>query len=209
MTGRGQRTPAEGNFAGTGASGRFDFGGSPASTVTAAADFGHEIQAKPTLSLISAAQAGAGPVVPSCSSDRPRVSNGVKSLRNQKDISVTQYMPGLYNTSWMDTVNGNLVGLSNVAVLRDGGSPANKPNLYIFKGYVTGSRAAPDFTAQPEVNAYRGDKAILYRVFVDGPVKCMDVIFPYDNSGEAGNSNLFYDKQSDLYVATFKPKLAR
>ena len=189
--------------------GVIDFGGSPASTLTPVADFGKEIVPKPGFSLISAAQAANGPVVPSCSADRPRVSNGVKSLRDQKDISITEYMPGLYNTSWMDTVNGHLVGLSNVAVYRDGGSPANKPSVYIFKGYKQGSGARPDFTAQPQVNAYRGDKAILYRVFVDGPLKCMDLLFPYDNSGEVRNSNLFYDRQSNLYVVVFKPRLAR
>lgn len=187
----------------------FDFGGNPASVNTAAADFGREIDPKPSFSLISTAYAAGGPVVPTCSSDRPRVSNGVKSLRDQKNISVTEYMPGLYNTSWMDTVNNNLVGLANVTVLRDGGAPGNRPNLYVYKNYRAGSGAKPDFAGQPEVNAYRGDKAILYRVFVDGPIRCMDVVFPYDNSGEARNSNLFYDKQSSLYVASFKPKVAR
>jgi len=187
----------------------FDFGGSLASVNTAAADFGREIGSKPSFSLISTAYAAGGPVVPTCGTDRPRVSNGVKSLRDQKSITVTEYMPGLYNTSWMDTVNGNLVGLANVAVLRDGGAPANKPSVYVYKNYKAGSGAKPDFAGQPEVNAYRGDKAILYRVFVDGPIRCMDVVFPYDNSGEARNSNLFYDKQSNLYVANFKPKIAR
>lgn len=187
----------------------FDFGGNPASVNTAAADFGREIGPKPSFSLISTAYAAGGPVVPTCSSDRPRVSNGVKSLRDQKNISVTEYMPGLYNTSWMDTVNNNLVGLANVTVLRDGGAPGNRPNLYVYKNYRAGSGAKPDYAGQPEVNAYRGDKAILYRVFVDGPIRCMDVVFPYDNSGEARNSNLFYDKQSNLYVASFKPKVAR
>lgn len=187
----------------------FDFGGGPVSVNTAAADFGREIGTKPSLSLISTAYAEGVPVVPTCSSDRPRVSNGVKSLRDQKSISVTEYMPGLYNTSWMDTVNGNLVGLANVAVLRDGGAPANRPNLYVYKNYKVGGGAKPDYRGEPQVNAYRGDKAILYRVFVDGPIRCMDVVFPYDNSGEARNSNLFYDKQSNLYVASFKPKIAR
>ena len=210
----GAATPATGNRPDTPAIGiagasTFDFGGTLASTTVASADFGREIASKPGFSLISTAYASGGPVVPTCSTDRPRVSNGVKSLRDQKDISVTEYMPGLYNTSWMDTVNGNLVGLSNVAVMRDGGAPARKPNLFLYKGYKAGSGAKPDFNAQPEVNAYRGDKAILYRVFVDGPVKCMDVVFPYDNSGEARNSNLFYEKQSSLFVAAFRPKLAR
>lgn len=189
--------------------GALDFGGAPASKVTAAADFGKEIAPKSGFSLVSTAYASGGPVVPSCSADRPRVSNGVKSLRDRKDISVTEYMPGLYNTSWVDTVNGNLVGLSNVAVYRDGGSPANRPNLYIYKGYKSGSGSKADYSAQPEVNAYRGDKAILYRVFVNGPLKCMDIVFPYDNSGEAKNSNLFYEKQNNMYVAGFKPRLVR
>jgi hypothetical protein len=133
----------------------------------------------------------------------------VKSLRDQKSISIAEYMPGLYSTSWMDTVNGNLVGLSNVAVLRDGGSPAMQPNLYIYRAYKPNSGAKPDFAATPEVNVYRGDKALLYRVFVDGPVKCMDLLFPYENTGEAKNASLFYDRERDLYVATFKPRLAR
>ena len=187
----------------------FDFGGNPASTTVAAADFGREVAPRSLFSLIPAAYAAGGPVVPTCRTDRPRISNGVKSLRDQKNISVTQYMPGLYNTSWMDTVNGNLVGLANVAVLRDGGAPANKPNLYVYRDYKLGNGAKPDFVSQPDVNAYRGDKAMLYRVFVDGPIRCLDVVFPYDNSGEARNSNLYYDKHDDVYVTAFKPKIAR
>jgi hypothetical protein len=102
-----------------------------------------------------------------------------------------------------------LVGLSHVGVLRDGGSPANRPHLLVYKNYKPGSGAKPDYTATPEVNAYRGDKALLYRVFVNGPVKCMDLVFPYDNSGQARNSNLFYPRQNNLYVAAFKPKMVR
>lgn len=190
-------------------SGLFDFGGVPASTVTASADFGKEITPKAGFAIVSTAYAGGGPVVPSCNVDRPRVANGVKSLRDQKDISIADYMPGLYRTSWMDTLNGNLVGLARVAVYRDGGSPAPRPNLLVYRDFKPGSGAKPDFSVEPEVNVYRGDKAILYRVFVEGPVKCMDVLFPYDNSGEAKNSNLFYDRQSELFVASFKPRLAR
>ena len=187
----------------------FDFGGVPAANVVSIADFGSEVVPRQVPTFISTAQASGGPVAPSCSVDRPRVSNGVKSLRDQKSISIAEYMPGLYSTSWMDTVNGNLVGLSNVAVLRDGGSPAMQPNLYIYRAYKPNSGAKPDFAATPEVNVYRGDKALLYRVFVDGPVKCMDLLFPYENTGEAKNASLFYDRERDLYVATFKPRLAR
>jgi hypothetical protein len=39
---------------------------------------------------------------------------------------------------------------------------------------------------------------------VSGPVKCIDVVFPYDNSGQARNSNLFYDTRDGLWVAALR-----
>jgi len=46
----------------------------------------------------------------------------------------------------------------------------------------------------------------LANVFVGGPMKCMDVWFPYTDTGESRNSNLFYDRQQALYVSTFELK---
>jgi len=37
-------------------------------------------------------------------------------------------------------------------------------------------------------------------------MKCMDVWFPYTDTGESRNSNLFYDRQQSLYVSTFELK---
>jgi hypothetical protein len=34
----------------------------------------------------------------------------------------------------------------------------------------------------------------------------MDVIFPYNNTGDARNSSLFYNNASSLYVSTFELK---
>jgi hypothetical protein len=145
--------------------------------------------------------------VPTCNADRPRVANGVKALATQKDLPMSDYVPGLYNTSWSDTVNGNLIGLTNVDVPRDGGAAAGKPTLFIWKNYNAKKKMPPaDFQASPDVNIYRGSHAILYRVFVGGPMKCMDVWFPYTDTGESRNSNLFYDRQSSLYVSSFELK---
>ena len=138
---------------------------------------------------------------------RPRAANGVKSLATQKDLPMSDYVPGLYNTSWSDTVNGNLVGLTNVDVPRDGGAVSGKPTLLIWKNYNPKKKMPPaDFQATPDVNIYRGSQAILYRVFVGGPMKCMDVWFPYTDTGESRNSSLFYDRQSALYVSNFELK---
>jgi len=131
----------------------------------------------------------------------------VKSLATQKDLPMSDYVPGLYNTSWSDTVNGNLIGLTNVDVPRDGGAAAGKPTLFIWKNYNAKKKMPPaDFQASPDVNVYRGSHAILYRVFVGGPMKCMDVLFPYTDTGESRNSSLFYDRQSSLYVSSFELK---
>ena len=174
-----------------------DFGGVPAATLTSAPDFAGGADAAHATR----------PVVPTCNADRPRTANGVKSLVTQKDLPMSDYVPGLYNTSWSDTVNGNLIGLTNVDVPRDGGSVSGKPTLLIWKNYNPKKKMPPaDFQATPDVNIYRGSQAILYRVFVGGPMKCMDVWFPYTDTGESRNSNLFYDRQQSLYVSTFELK---
>jgi len=180
-----------------------DFGGVPAATLTSAPDFAPGTVGGGTEPGTRALR----PVVPTCNADRPRAANSVKSLATQKDLPMSDYVPGLYNTSWSDTVNGNLVGLTNVDVPRDGGAVSGKPTLLIWKNYNAKKKMPPaDFQATPEVNIYRGSHAILYRVFVGGPMKCMDVWFPYTDTGESRNSSLFYDRQSALYVSSFELK---
>ena len=185
------------------ATGFVDFGGVPATTLTSAPDFAAGTATGGT----DASKQAPRPIVPTCNADRPRAANGVKSLATQKDLPMSDYVPGLYNTSWSDNVNGNLVGLTNVDVPRDGGAVSGKPTLLIWKNYNPKKKMPPaDFQANPDVNIYRGSHAILYRVFVGGPMKCMDVWFPYTDTGESRNSNLFYDRQQSLYVSSFELK---
>ncbi len=90
---------------------------------------------------------------------------------------------------------------------RDGAAAGGKPTLYIWKNYNPKKKMPPaDYQASPEVNIYRGSNVILYRVFVGGPMKCMDVLFPYTDTGESRNSSLFYDRQQALYVSSFELK---
>ncbi|MGN6525502.1 MAG: OmpA family protein [Burkholderiaceae bacterium] len=183
-----------------------DFGGVPVAAA-ATSDFGNGAVGNVSGAAAAGATSADEPITPTCSADRPRVANNVKSLATQKDLPLSDYVPGLYNTSWSDTVNGHLIGLTNVDVLRDGGAPAAKPTLFIWKNYNPKKKMPPaDFQASPDVNVYRGSRAILYRVFVNGPMKCMDVIFPYNNTGDARNSSLFYNNSANLYVSTFELK---
>ena len=188
----------------------FDFGGTLVGNRPANVDIGRLVAGRSMFNIISSAQASDAPVLRSCGDDRPRVANGVKSLRDGKEISTAEYMPNLYDTSWSDTVNGHLVALTHVAVLRDGGSPVRKPELLIYKDYAqhAAAGAKPDYKTTPEVNTYQGEKALLYRVFVDGPVRCMDIMIPTAGSVASG-SWLYYGAPGQTYMARFNPRIAK
>ncbi len=185
-----------------------DFGGEPLGKTPAAVDIG-KLSTNNSFGIISKAYADES-LVSSCTQDRPRASHGVKSLRDGKEYATGEYMPGVYNSSWVALVNGHLVALNNVAVLRDGGSPAHKPDLHVYRDYKGDTKAKPMHVGSPEINTYQGDKALLYRVFDSGPIRCMDIVIPNANPREAPGSSLFYaDSRHSLYSATFTPKLAK
>lgn len=188
----------------------YDFGGTPAAQKTVAIDIGRPLS-KPGFDLISPAMADDTPTARSCAEDRPRYANAVKELQGNREYHVSQYLPNLYDTSWTDTVNGNLVALTHVAVLRDGAAPARNPTVLIYKAAHgkpnTGSKA--DFNGVAHVNTYQGERGLLYRVFVNGPIQCMDLVLPRDQAVHAVNSNLYYQAGGTKMVATYNPKIVK
>lgn len=184
----------------------FDFGGMPSDTKVAVLDIGPMASSSSGFNILPLAQANDSPVTRSCEFDKPRIANGVKSLKDNKEISTAEYMPGLYGTSWTDSVNGNLVALTRVAVLRDGGAPVGKPQLLVYKNYKPGSNAKPDYTVSPEVNTYKGQKALLYRVFVGGPINCLDIVIPNSDPSSTKGSWLYYDAEGKPLKANFNPQ---
>lgn len=186
-----------------------DLGGKPANGQFRTADIGKTERAR-NFNIISAAYAADESPVGSCATDRPRISRGVKSLGTGKVFKTSEYLPGTATASWGGKVNGHMVGMSNVSVLRDGGQPASRPDFYIWKNYVEGAKVSPDMKTNPEVNAYLGDKALLYRMFLaEGPVRCMDLVIPKGAAGTAPNSNIVYEHNSALYQADFSPTIIR
>ncbi|WP_370682362.1 OmpA family protein [Comamonas sp. GB3 AK4-5] len=188
----------------------FDFGGTPIIGLAQSVDIG-ELKAKSTFSLVSSAHANLPNGLGSCQSDRPRVAHGVKSLANSAVPvrNTAEYMPGLYNTSWVGMAGGHLIALNRVAVLRDGGAPANPPEFLVYDNYQGDTSAKASFRKTPEVNTYQGDKALLYRVFVGGPVQCLDVVIPNTSPREAPQSNLVYAYSGQMYQVKFAPRLAK
>lgn len=189
----------------------YDFGGQPVGAHPPAIDIGKLVTPKSSFNFISPAMADDLPMARSCGDDRPRVSNPVRGLQGNQEYHVSEYLPNLYGTSWSDRVNGNLVALTNVAVLRDGGAPARKPTVLIYKASPgkSFSNAKPDFSTVADVNTYQGETGLLYRVFVNGPIKCIDVMIPRERSAQAANSNLYYQAGATRMVAAFNPKIAK
>lgn len=186
-----------------------DLGGKPANGQFRSVDIGKTEHAS-SFSIISDAYAAYESPVGSCATDRPRISRSVKSLGSGKIFKTSEYLPGTAAASWGGKVNGHMVGMSNVSVLRDGGQPASRPYFYIWKNHIDGAKTAPDLKTSPEVNAYLGDKALLYRVFLaEGPVRCLDLVIPKGAAGTAPNSNIVYQHNSAPYQADFSPTIIR
>ncbi|MES2978474.1 MAG: OmpA family protein [Pseudomonadota bacterium] len=186
-----------------------DLGGQPANGHYRSIDIGKSVQS-PSASFISSANAAAEVGVGSCALDRARVSNRIKSLSTGAAIRTSAFLPGAAGASWSGKANGHLVGLTNVSVLREGTQPATRPTLFIWKDYVDGLASSPDLKTIGDVNAYQGDKAMLYRVFLnDGPVRCLDMVIPHASPGRAPLSNIVYLRSSAVYQADFSPTIAR
>lgn len=187
-----------------------DFGGKPVNNGQfKAVDIGKPLKVS-SFSIISSAYAADDTPLGSCASDRPRISNRVKSLSTGQSLKTSDYLPGTASASWSGMVNRHMVGMSGVAVLRDGATPVGRPNFYVWKNWVDGSKAIPETKTTAEVNAYQGDRALLYRVFpVEGPVRCIDLVIPNGAPSTAPSSTLVYSYAKTLYQADYAAAIPR
>lgn len=147
----------------------------------------------------------------SCVDDRARVSHSVKSLRTGADYKIGEFQPGAYGTSWVGKVNGHLLSLNNVAVLRAGGLPASNPTVLIFKEFSekNGTARKPDFTVVPTVNTYAGSRGTLYRVFFEkgAPLRCIDMVLPASGPFKAEQGYVYQDRDRQTFASEFKPEV--
>jgi hypothetical protein len=167
--------------------GYIDFGGMPAGADRV--DLAALVRPRQSgFTLVSAAYAADAPLR-GCEADRPRISGAVRNLASGQAVeehATRDYLPGMNGRAWAGLVNGNLVTLSPVAVLRD-------------------RRKALPLAAV--ANAYEGEDAILYRVFVKSdaaPLQCMDLVLR-KTGGQAKAGKLYYDHGDGTYAANFQP----
>jgi len=184
--------------------GFIDFGGSPYVT-NISVNIGSLDKTASIFNVFNEVNASSDLIL-SCNLDRPRNVGQVKSLKSNKTYKQNEYLPTLADSSWVGNANGHLVALSHVAVLRDGVVPASNPELMVFKDYNGNKDAKPFHKEVAEVNIYHGDKGLLYRVFGDGPVRCMDIVITNNTPKEAPGSAVFYDRGNTLYSTPIKVK---
>jgi len=118
---------------------------------------------------------------------------GALSGTSPKDIAAD--LPGLYGAPWVASINGDLIAALNVTVPRNPAWPPAAPILQIYRH----GAAKPGFSQAVPVSVTRGGKALLYRMFVNGPIRCIDLVIP--NGAGAGAAYLYYPYRGRLFEA--------
>ena len=185
-----------------------DFGGQPASATSW--DLTKSMTPKKEgFALISSAYASNVPMS-SCLQDSPRLSGEVKSLATGKPLeehATREYLPGMNGRAWAGLVNGHLVTLSPVAVLRDNATLVREPKVYVTQDYER-NRGKANHTLAASANVYEGEDAILYRVFIEPgkqtPMSCVDVVLR--KAGDKSvDGKLYYENGGEDFAATYTP----
>ncbi|WP_051398721.1 OmpA family protein [Pseudomonas sp. MOIL14HWK12:I2] len=186
---------------------KIDFGGQP--VASGAWKLGQALRPKSGgFTLISTAYAQVP--MSSCQQDAPRVSGEVKSFATGaalSDHATREYLPGMNGRAWAGLVNGHLVTLSPVAVLRDNAALVKDPKVFITQNYEK-NKGGPSDAYTAVANTYEGEDAILYRVFLEqpeqAPVSCIDVVIK-KTGDKSIDGDLFYDNGTKPYIATYAP----
>lgn len=158
--------------------------------------------------LISSAYAAQMPMS-SCEADRPRNAGEVLSMVNDQPLqrrATKDYLPGYNNRVWANLVNGHLVTVSPVSILRENAKVDRQPILQLVEDYKLPTQHKPR-TMKAVANTYEGESEVLYRVFASdaqASISCMDIVFSKGNA-QASQGALFYAAGGDAFVAAYKP----
>lgn len=124
-----------------------------------------------------------------------------------QEHATRDYLPGMNGRAWAGLVNGHLVALSPVAVLRDNATLVQEPKVYVTRDYES-NRGKATHTLAATANVYEGENAILYRVFIEpgkqAPLSCVDVVLR--KAGDKSvDGKLYYDNGGEDFAATYTP----
>jgi outer membrane protein OmpA-like peptidoglycan-associated protein len=177
----------------------FDFGGAPIHPPGVAINLGTAVDHS-MFSLISSAHADTPVIVGSCLGDHPHATTPVRNLQTAQELPPRDFVRGFYGTVWGTNANGNLVAITGATIPLDGGAPVPQPTVLIYKNYHGNTHQAPSFKGQANVNVYRGTQKTVYRVFIDGPAQCLDLVVA--DAQFKGQGNLYYDDKGNSFLAS-------
>jgi len=149
----------------------------------------------------------------SCANSEPAVYGEVKSLSGKVEtVAQHEYVPGMNGSIWLSKVNGHLVSLSGVKVVKDNFEPVGSPQGAVYKGYSGQNKdAQPDYKGKTVAETFEGNDSFLYRVYFNGkggPLECIDLVMPKHarKSHEAIAGLIYYQDSGKLKSADYKPR---
>lgn len=149
----------------------------------------------------------------SCAEDAPRIAGEVKNLASgasyKPKAHTLDYIPGFGNSVWASPVNGNLVWLYPVSVLKDDFEVGRHPTLEVVPDYEDGKRK-PLPAVRSHAKVFEGDKEFLYRVYFEKGnsvnASCMDLVFDRTQTGVKKGLIFYTDASSELMYADYNPQ---
>lgn len=153
--------------------------------------------------------------IDSCALSEPRTNSKILTLGKGEELSNTsEYLPSMIGNLWYNKVNqekaSTMVLLGPVRVNKDTYESEGTPYLAFIKNYKTASQPI-DYTVNLNVETYRGDDSVLYRVYPKGKssIKCADFVFSTKGEVESKYSEIVYNSNGATLskVMTLKTRL--
>ncbi len=179
--------------------GAYDFGGQPLQGMGKPIELG-ALHSHSMFSFVREAQARGSAVIGPCTTDHPHIAGPVRNLSSGRILPVRDDVPGFYGAPWISEPNGNLVAILDAYVPKSAGLPVPDPRIDIYRNYAKFHERQPTYSRLAPVNVYRGTRGTLYRVFVGGPMQCMDLFVPARTG--SGPAQIYYPLIGKSYLAT-------
>ncbi len=139
------------------------------------------------------------------------------ALASETPLEVAGSLPGFYGAPWTGRAGRSLIALLHVYAPRDAALPVPGPDIRLYKNYFSGNRGHATFSRRATASVYQGSRAVLYRVFIGGPilgdsvlgnpVQCIDLIVPRNSS--LGTGHVYYRRGRSIMESTIAFKLVK
>lgn len=141
--------------------------------------------------------------VQSCAFAEPVVQSKLRSYNGQEIVTanVSDSLPNLYGTMWWAKVNDTGVALGPVGIAKESMQPTRQPVFNFYRNYK-GGNASPDFAVPVSVETYRGQDAVLVRMYAkveNTPFRCSDVVFSTKGESRTKTTGVIYADNGQLF----------